>query len=109
MQVPKLIRPPTDATSAEAAAAPGRSRALPDDFLREASARLGITSLVAVTLEHLVLACLAKKPEDRPRNAQQLAQSLATIDGMTWGEEEAHRWWRQDHPPQAPTCDAIAL
>ena len=70
-------------------------------FRREAEA--------AVTLEHLVLACLAKKPEDRPRNAQQLAQSLATIDGMTWGEEEAHRWWRQDHPPQAPTCDAIAL
>ena len=50
MQVPKLIRPPTDATSAEAAAAPGRSRALPDDFLREASARLDITSLVAAGL-----------------------------------------------------------
>jgi len=50
MQVPKLIRPPTDATPAEAAAAGGRPRALPDDFLREASARLGIMSLVAAGL-----------------------------------------------------------
>src|SRR3954465_6396420 len=50
MQVPKLIRPPTDATPAEAAAARGRPRALPDDFLREASIRLGIMSLVAAGL-----------------------------------------------------------
>src|SRR6185503_12692559 len=49
MPVPKLIRPPTDATPAEAAAR-GRARALPDDFLREASARLGIMSLVAAGL-----------------------------------------------------------
>src|SRR6185436_1838363 len=46
----KLIRPPTDATPAEAAAAGRRPRALPDDFLREASARLGIMSLVAAGL-----------------------------------------------------------
>src|SRR5215208_1811856 len=50
MQVPKLIRPPTDATPTEAAAARGRPRALPEDFLREASARLGIMSLVAAGL-----------------------------------------------------------
>src|SRR3954452_2671618 len=50
MQVPGLIRPPTEATPAEVAAARGRPRALPDDFLREASARLGIMSLVAAGL-----------------------------------------------------------
>src|SRR6185503_4668005 len=49
-QVPKLIRPPTDTTPAHVAAARGRPRALPDDFLREASARLGIMSLVAAAL-----------------------------------------------------------
>jgi len=64
---------------------------------------------IPATLEHLVLACLAKKPEERPQNARQLAQSLATIDGMTWGEEEARRWWSQHHPPQASTSDAITL
>ncbi len=50
MRVPELIRPPTDATPTKAAAARGRPRALPDDFLREASARLGIMSLVAAGL-----------------------------------------------------------
>jgi hypothetical protein len=49
MPDPKLIRPPTDHTAAEVAAARGR-RALPDDFLREASIRLGIMSLVAAVL-----------------------------------------------------------
>src|SRR5205085_7073307 len=44
MQVPKLIRPPTEATPAEAVAAHGRPRALPDDFLRQASTRLGVMS-----------------------------------------------------------------
>src|SRR5262245_58704326 len=47
MPVPKLIRPPITATPAEAASRP---RALPDDFLREASARLGIMSLVGAGL-----------------------------------------------------------
>ena len=50
MQVPKLIRPPTGASTIEAVAARGRTTALPDDFLREASARLGIMSLVAAGL-----------------------------------------------------------
>ena len=64
---------------------------------------------IPAMLEHLVLACLAKKPEERPQNARQLAHSLDAIDGMRWGEEEAARWWSQHHPPQAPTSDAITL
>src|SRR5688572_23376368 len=64
---------------------------------------------IPATLERLVLACLAKKPEERPQNARQLAQSLDTIDGMTWGEEEAGRWWSQHHPPQASASDATSL
>jgi serine/threonine-protein kinase len=61
------------------------------------------------TLEHLVLACLAKKPEERPQNARQLAQLLDTIDGMTWGEEDAIRWWSQHHSRRPSTSDAITL
>jgi eukaryotic-like serine/threonine-protein kinase len=64
---------------------------------------------IPATLEHVVLACLAKKPEERPQNARQLAQSLDTIDGMTWDEEEANRWWSRQHPPPEATSDAITL
>jgi len=62
---------------------------------------------IPATLDELVLACLAKKPEDRPQTARQLAQSLDAIDGMTWGEEEAGRWWSEHHPRQALASDAI--
>ena len=64
---------------------------------------------IPASLERLVLACLAKKPEERPKTARRLAQSLETIDGMRWGEDEANRWWRQHHPPRVSTSDAITL
>jgi serine/threonine-protein kinase len=60
-------------------------------------------------LDRLVLACLAKTPDERPANARQLAQSLETIDGTAWTEEEAHRWWSQHHPPPVSASDAITL
>jgi len=64
---------------------------------------------IPAALEQLVLACLAKKPEDRPRGARQLTQSLEVIEGMRWGEEEAGRWWSAHHPPQVLASDAITL
>jgi eukaryotic-like serine/threonine-protein kinase len=64
---------------------------------------------IPAALEHLVLACLAKAPQDRPQTARQLAQSLDAIDGMTWGEEEARRWWLAHHPRQISESEAITL
>jgi hypothetical protein len=41
-----------------------------------------------------VLACLAKKAEDRPQSAAELARSLAPIEGEPWSEERAMEWWK---------------
>jgi len=55
---------------------------------------------VPVALERLVLTLLAKRPEDRPGSAVELARSLAAIDIEPWGEEQAAEWWSKI--PQSP-------
>jgi eukaryotic-like serine/threonine-protein kinase len=49
-------------------------------------------------LEGIVLACLAKKPADRPATAAELGRRLAAIDLAPWSEEEAIRWWKAHRP-----------
>jgi hypothetical protein len=44
-------------------------------------------------LEELVLACLAKKPEDRPQSAAELDRRLALADVEPWTEAHAQQWW----------------
>jgi serine/threonine-protein kinase len=64
---------------------------------------------IPAALERVVLACLAKRPEERPHNARALAEALDAIGGTTWSEEEAARWWRQHHPPPVSTSEAMTL
>jgi serine/threonine-protein kinase len=44
-------------------------------------------------LEQVVLACLAKTRDARPRSAAELSARLAAIETAPWGEAEARRWW----------------
>jgi serine/threonine-protein kinase len=53
---------------------------------------------VAPELDRVVLACLAKKPGDRPQNATELDGMLAEIEIEPWSEEEATQWWRTHQP-----------
>ncbi len=60
-------------------------------------------------LDDLVLACPAKKPEERPQSARKLVQALDAISGMTWSEDEATQWWSQRRPLRPSASDAITL
>ena len=54
-------------------------------------------------LDSLILACLAKSPEERPQSAAELSRRLAAaVPGDGWSEERAHRWWERHHPESGP-------
>ena len=44
-------------------------------------------------LERVVLACLAKRPEDRPASAAELNRMLAETGVEPWTEADARAWW----------------
>jgi hypothetical protein len=47
-------------------------------------------------LEALVLACLAKDPDQRPESARALADALHACDDVPpWNELDARAWWRE--------------
>lgn len=58
-------------------------------------------------LERLVLSCLAKRKEDRPRSAPALETELARLAQQhPWSTDEAAEWWRRwrrDHPAHMST------
>jgi len=57
---------------------------------------------IPASLERIVMACLAKKPNDRPQSAAELGAMLdACTDVPQWSQAEADRWWAL-HRPEAP-------
>ena len=58
---------------------------------------------VPADLEELVLACLAKKPEDRPHSAQELSRRLSGLECLDgWGRQDAADWWHRNLPATSP-------
>jgi len=55
-------------------------------------------AIVPKDLEQLVLACLAKRPEDRPQSAAELDRQLAIADVEPWTQIHAERWWKANNP-----------
>lgn len=53
---------------------------------------------VAPALDQVVLACLAKRPQDRPESASELDRMLAEIEIEPWSEAEATQWWLKHQP-----------
>jgi serine/threonine-protein kinase len=51
---------------------------------------------VPADLERIILRCLAKRPEDRFRDAESLDQALSECAAVDrWTQSHAARWWRE--------------
>jgi eukaryotic-like serine/threonine-protein kinase len=54
---------------------------------------------ISPELDNVILACLAKLPDERPQTAGEVSRRLAAaVSGDGWTEERAHRWWELHHP-----------
>ncbi len=51
-------------------------------------------------LDEIVMACLAKSPDDRPADAAALRALLKKVPLTEWSAEEARAWWDQHLPAQ---------
>jgi serine/threonine-protein kinase len=57
---------------------------------------------IPAELEALVLACLAKDPDDRPRSADELGARLVSLSlAEQWTPERAREWWDRERPATA--------
>ena len=58
---------------------------------------------IPAEIERIVMACLAKNPQQRPSGAEDLARQLASSTvRKPWTEERAEEWWRLHKPPAVP-------
>jgi serine/threonine-protein kinase len=57
---------------------------------------------IPASLERVVMACLEKKPEDRPQSVTELAAMLANCaDVPPWHDADASQWWALHRPELA--------
>ncbi|MGQ0721142.1 MAG: serine/threonine-protein kinase [Candidatus Eiseniibacteriota bacterium] len=65
---------------------------------------------VPAALDRLILDCLRKRPDDRPKSARELAARLADLEREcgAWTAEHAERWWRIHLPSLAAPAPAFS-
>ncbi|MBY0505559.1 MAG: serine/threonine protein kinase [Bryobacteraceae bacterium] len=69
---------------------------------------------IPADLEAVILRCLAKDPDQRPRSAQELAEAIEAAAGIQeWSRTDAARWWSLNLPesPSAagtPTAQMVS-
>jgi hypothetical protein len=56
---------------------------------------------IPIGLEAIIMACLEKDRDGRPRDAQALRDLLAAVPIEPWGQPAAARWWRSHLPSLA--------
>ncbi len=62
-------------------------------------------------LEAVIMACLAKNPDERPQGAEQLSRMLGAVQLPAWTQRRAEAWWRAHRPEvlgRAMACPATA-
>ena len=57
--------------------------------------------------ERIILQCLEKKPADRPSNARELGERLATSGVSQWTDRDAITWWER-HLPYSSSLRSFA-
>jgi serine/threonine-protein kinase len=68
------------------------------------SSRLG--QALPQPLEHLVLACLAKNPAERPATVRAIIRVLEDLqEEQEWEQEQAQRWWSDNNERIAACID----
>ena len=55
---------------------------------------------VPAVVEHAILLCLAKSPEDRPASADVLAHLLTESQEAEWTRDDAELWWKANIPEE---------
>ena len=65
---------------------------------------------VPAELSDLLMSCLAKNPDDRPQDAEELGRLLAQVPlANTWTPERAREWWTAKEPRATKDSAAKAL
>ena len=69
---------------------------------------VALRASVPSDLEDVVLACLEKRPEDRPADARELRRQLEACElDRRWTSERAIEWWRS-HASPAPASEPLS-